>query len=94
MTPRLLTIAGESRSVVEWSKIPGAAPEHTIRRRLSRGWLDSEAVFLSLGESPSPITPRSHPRRPAPQAPNPLRPTVGRVRSYPLESLDLLRRLA
>lgn len=94
MTPRLLTIAGESRPLIEWATVPGAVSKETIRKRLWRGWLHADAVFLSLGATPLSLVQKPARQKPAPHLPNPLRPTVGRVRSYPLESIDLLRRLA
>lgn len=94
MTPRLLTITGESRPLVEWATVPGAVPKETIRTRLWRGWLHADAVFLPLGETPPSIVPQRERSKPAPHIPNPLRPTRGSVRSYPLDSLPLLRRLA
>lgn len=45
MTPKLLTIAGQTMSMKEWSRQPGAAPYHTIVNRLIHGWPHEPAVF-------------------------------------------------
>ena len=45
MTPRLITIDGETRSVTEWSRVPGAAKYATIITRLGAHWTNKEAVF-------------------------------------------------
>lgn len=42
--PVMLTIAGETRTLAAWSQIAGVHYE-TIRQRLRRGLLASEAVF-------------------------------------------------
>lgn len=92
MTLQKLTVGGESRPLIEWAEI-AVVSKKTIRKRLARGWGAVDAVFVPSGESPlRPIVQKRQTRKPAPRVPNPLRPTVGRVRSYPIESLELLRR--
>ena len=44
MTPRLLTIRGESRSVKAWSRLTKVSYT-TIINRLGRHWSDEDAVF-------------------------------------------------
>ena len=45
MTPTLLTIAGETRAIAEWARIPGAVDRRTIHRRLARHCDPEQAVF-------------------------------------------------
>ena len=45
MTPRLLTIRGETRSIKSWSRQPGSVSYTTIINRLGRHWSDEDAVF-------------------------------------------------
>lgn len=103
MTPKLLTIGGQTMSMKEWSRQPGAAPYLTICLRLKRGWDTEEAIFApfgsrsSLGSSRASYVTYKRPPvrlRPSPHMPNPFRPCVGGFKSWPLEALPLLRRVA
>jgi hypothetical protein len=44
-TNRLLTIGGITKSLVEWSEMPGAASRTNIFNRLRIGWTQEESVF-------------------------------------------------
>ena len=106
--PVLLTIHGVTMSMAEWSRKPGAAKYATICRRLRvYGYDDARAVFgeAQVGGQMRGQTypaghykPRSRPRAvvmaPAPHVPNPLPPRFGGFRSWPIEALELLRRVA
>lgn len=102
MTPRLLTIKGVTQSMAAWSREPGAAGYNTIADRVIRlNWDAERAVYTTAEQGIRERVSRSRwPKRPvfalpsAAHAPNPLRPRLGFVRSYPLEFLDILRRVA
>lgn len=97
---RWLTIAGETRSVMEWSRVPGAVPYGTILKRLRiLNWPPVEAVFEKIGVRPNRGRYIAYPKKPAPRPPaphvaNPLRPRWGFSRSYSIERLAMLRRAA
>lgn len=104
--PKLLTIRGLTMGMKEWSKQPGAAKYHTIvNRLLIMGWEPEQAVFVPVTRSrrrvrPVAVTQGIYRHRPAvrlrsnPHRPNPHPPCVGGFRSWPIEALDLLRRVA
>lgn len=107
---RFLTIKGRTMTVKEWSNQPGAVRYWTILNRLNTGWAASRAVFFPVdvkrsiggrkgarfGQRGFALAPARPPvnLRPNPHLPNPLRPCLGSVRSYPLEVLESLRRVA
>ena len=41
----MLTIHGETKSVIEWSEVVGSANQFTIYKRLRLGWTHPDAVF-------------------------------------------------
>ena len=47
-----ITINGETRILVDWSRLSGVHPD-TIRARLSRGWSAEQAVFRHASKSSS-----------------------------------------
>lgn len=102
MTPRLLTIKGVTMSMAAWARQPGAATYNTIADRVIRlHWEDERAVFTTAEQGIRERSSRSRfPKRPhlvprsIPPAPSALRPRVGSVKSYPIELLDILRRVA
>lgn len=96
MKPRFLTINGVTRSLVGWSKQPGAANKTTISWRLKFfGWPPEKAVFEpSLRPRKEPESTKEPRQAPAPRVANPHPPTWGGFASYPIEALPLLRRVA
>lgn len=102
MTPHLLTIEGVSMSMADWSRQPGAATYNTIADRVIRlNWDAKRAVFTTREQGIRERVSRSRwakrpsvALQPRPPIANPLRPRVGSVKSYPIELLDILRRVA
>lgn len=97
---RWLTIGGVTRSAMEWSRQPRAAAYATIMKRLRvLHWPEAEAVFERTGARPNTGVvlappPKKTSAPPAPHVANPLRPRWGFGRTYPIEYLAMLRRVA
>ena len=98
-----MTIDGVTRTPAEWAEQPGAMCLATIERRRRFGWSDKEAVFAPKRSSSAHCVARSvffkRPparvvREPHPRQANPLPPTWGGYRSFPIQHLELLRRHA
>ncbi len=102
--PVLLTIQGVTMSMAEWSRKPGAAKYATICRRLTvYGYEHERAVFGEAqrgGHRPKFAEVYYRKKRaavvlaPAPRIANPFPPRLGGFRSYPIEALEILRRVA
>ncbi len=102
--PVLLTIKGVTMSAIEWSRQPGAAKYATILARLHRhGYEPERAVFNEAqrgGQIPNSAVVVYRKKRaavalpPAPRIANPFPPCLGGFRSYPIEALEILRRVA
>ncbi len=86
----LVEVNGVSMTVKEWSRLAGSRSRHAIMRRLRLGVPPIEAVFKSPAHAPR--LARRQP--PIPFAAYSLRPCVGTHRSYPIDMLSLLRRVA
>ena len=102
--PRMLTIRGITMPMCDWARRPGAASYAAICKRVTKyGWSDEDAVFLASQPGKSARADRMRGSRikretvvltPAPYTPPPFRPTIGRFRSFPMEALEMLRRVA
>lgn len=87
-----ITIGGISRSTGAWSRVSGIS-KSTIYRRLKNGWPPERAVFGDAVLNGQVV---KKARRPLPPpVPRGISTfPMGAVRSFPLEALDLLRRVA
>lgn len=96
--PKLLTIDGETRNVKDWSKVSGVDYATILKRLRVMDWPPKAAVFAPIRSQPR--VRRRIPLRaalalsPSPHLATPLRPTCGSVRSYPIDALGILRRIA
>lgn len=101
MKPIPLTIKGQTMSITEWSKAPGAARYNTIVKRLAtQPHISHEEAVFGTDRRGRVVRKRFRrivedaPVRPVePRQATAYRPAWGYCRTFPLEALDVLRRV-
>ena len=91
----MVTIDGITRNLVEWERASGI-PRNIIRHRLNRGWEPRLAVFTDMVRAKDGRICRARALKiPAPVAARGISTfPMGSVRSFPLDFLPVLRRVA
>lgn len=99
----LLKIGSRSMTVHAWARVKGAVAYSTIHSRLRRGWPAKRAVFEAPLKTDAGLPTLAPVKRSgnggmrgrvdASSLPTPILPRWGSSRTFPLEALDVLRRV-